>query len=85
MTAPSPIPNYQFMSALRLSLKAPIGIPLPKWLLEVGAVIIGTETELVLKSRRVIPRKLLEEGYKFRYDAIDKALKDLAISRFCWY
>jgi hypothetical protein len=38
------------MSSLRLALKAPVGIPLPKWLLEVGALIIGTETELVLKK-----------------------------------
>ncbi|HEV8512187.1 MAG TPA: TIGR01777 family oxidoreductase [Cyclobacteriaceae bacterium] len=77
VTAPTPIPNQQFMSALRSILKVPIGIPLPKWLLELGAVIIGTETELVLKSRRVIPRKLLDVGYKFRYDGIDMALNDL--------
>ncbi len=77
VTAPTPIPNHQFMSSLRAALKAPVGIPLPKWLLEVGASIIRTETELVLKSRRVIPSKLLEVGYKFRYDAIDLALNDL--------
>jgi len=77
VTAPAPIPNHQFMSSLRSALKVSIGAPLPKWLLELGAVMIGTETELVLKSRRVIPKKLREAGYTFKFDEIGKALKDL--------
>ena len=77
VTAPAPIPNMQFMSALRSALKVEIGIPLPKWLLEVGAAIIRTETELVLKSRRVIPMKLTEAGYKFKFDEINEALSEL--------
>jgi uncharacterized protein len=77
VTAPTPIPNMQFMSVLRSALKVKIGIPLPKWLLEVGAVIIGTEAELVLKNRHVIPRKLTEAGYTFKFDEIGKALSEL--------
>jgi uncharacterized protein (TIGR01777 family) len=77
VTAPTPVPNHQFMSSLRSALKVPIGIPLAKWLLELGAVIIGTETELVLKSRRVIPKRLLEAGYKFKYDGIERTLNNL--------
>lgn len=77
VTAPTPIQNEQLMSSLRAALKVPVGIPLPKWLLEIGAVIIGTETELVLKSRRVIPKKLMEAGYQFKYADIRMALNDL--------
>jgi len=77
VTAPVPIANMQFMSALRSALKVQIAIPLPKWLLELGALIIGTETELVLKSRRVIPVKLTESGYKFKFDEISRALSEL--------
>jgi len=43
----------------------PIGIPAPKWLLEIGAVVIGTETALILKSRWVLPQRLLDNGFKF--------------------
>jgi len=77
VTAPTPVPNRQLMSALRAALKVKIGIPLPKWLLEAGAIIIGTETELVLKSRRVVPRKVVEAGYVFKFDEVNKALRDL--------
>jgi NAD dependent epimerase/dehydratase family enzyme len=77
VTAPTPVPNKQFMSSLRSALKAPIGIALPKWLLELGAVVVGTETELVLKSRQVIPRKFLDTSYRFKYYEVSKALNYL--------
>jgi uncharacterized protein len=80
VTAPSPIPNQQFMRAMRASIGMSFGLPLPKWLLEIGAILIGTETELVLKSRRVVPKKLLEAGYRFKFRNIEGALKDLLTS-----
>jgi len=50
---------------------------MPEWFLKMGAAIIGTETELVLKSRRVVPRKILEAGYTFQFTTIDSTLEDL--------
>lgn len=75
--APNPVPNHQLMKELRKVLRMPFGLNLPKWLLEFGAVIIDTETELILKSRRVVPRRLMEAGFEFRFTTIEDALKDL--------
>lgn len=76
-TSPKPVRNQQIMRALRKVVRIPFGLPMPKWLLKVGAVIIGTETELILKSRRVVPKKLIISGYKFQYEHIESALTDL--------
>ncbi|HOX84205.1 MAG TPA: TIGR01777 family oxidoreductase [Chryseolinea sp.] len=78
VTAPKPVVNSQIMKALRSAIGISFGLPQPKWLLEFGALLIGTETELILKSRRVIPKRLLEAGYKFQFDNIEKAMIDLA-------
>jgi uncharacterized protein (TIGR01777 family) len=81
-SAPNPVDNKTLMQTLRQVMKAKIGLPSPAWLLEIGAVIINTETELILKSRWVIPEKLLEAGYTFKYPTLESALKDiLAASR----
>jgi uncharacterized protein (TIGR01777 family) len=77
VTAPAPIPNSHFMKAMRKAMGIPIGLPTPVWLLETGAVLIRTETELILKSRRVVPRRLLESGYAFSFNTIEDALADL--------
>lgn len=77
VTAPTPIPNKDIMKVLRDAVGMPIGIPLPTWLLELGAMLIGTEPELILKSRRVVPRRLLEAGYTFEFNTIENALTDL--------
>jgi uncharacterized protein (TIGR01777 family) len=77
ITAPTPLPNSDFMKAIRHALKIRVGISMPRWLLELGAIIIGTETELILKSRRVVPTKLLEAGYHFKFKEINKALFNL--------
>ncbi len=58
-------------------MKIKIGLPSPKWLLKLGAVFIKTETELILKSRWVLPDRLLKEGFQFRLPTIDAALDDL--------
>jgi NAD dependent epimerase/dehydratase family enzyme len=59
----------------------PFGIPLPRWALEVGSAVIRTETELVLKSRWVLPERLLEAGYPFRYPELEPALRQIVEAR----
>jgi uncharacterized protein (TIGR01777 family) len=76
-TAPTPLSNREFMGALREACRVPLGLPTPRWLLAMGALIIRTETELVLKSRRVIPVCLSESGYCFRFSELREALADL--------
>jgi len=77
LTAPTPVPNHYIMEVLRHTVGMPLGLPLPAWLLRFGAVLISTEAELILKSRRVVPKKLLEAGYQFQFATIENALVDL--------
>ncbi|MEC7882589.1 MAG: TIGR01777 family oxidoreductase [Verrucomicrobiota bacterium] len=67
MCAPKPLPNREFLKALRIACGAKLGLPSKSWMLEIGAFFMRTETELLLKSRKVIPGKLLESGFKFTY------------------
>ncbi|MCM3225126.1 TIGR01777 family oxidoreductase [Terribacillus saccharophilus] len=76
-SAPQPVTNRALMNKLRHEMNAPIGLPAPKWLLEIGSVFIQTETELVLKSRWVIPDRLEREGYNFRFKTLDHTLQDI--------
>lgn len=73
--APNPVTNKTMMQTLRKALRVKTGIPSPGFLLEIGAVFIRTETELVLKSRWVVPERLLAAGYKFQYPEIDRAFE----------
>lgn len=77
VATPHPLPNEAFMKSLRQSLRMPFGFPLPAWLLKIGATIIRTAPELLLKSRYVIPKRLLDAGYVFAFPALGPALKDL--------
>jgi uncharacterized protein len=77
VVSPNPIGNQEFMKQLRETVKMPIGIPINEFLLKIGAKIIGTETELVLKSRNVIPKRLLETGFKFQYKTVKETFEDL--------
>lgn len=77
VVSPEPIPNSIFMKKLRKAVGFPFGIPINKFFLEIGSFIIRTETELVLKSRNVIPKRLLENGFQFKFGNIDNAFKDL--------
>ena len=65
LCVPNPIKNKNFQQILRNKLKVPFGINSPAWLLKIGARFIGTETELLLKSRNVYPKKLLNLGFEF--------------------
>lgn len=77
VVSPAPVRNAQFMATLRAAVKMPIGIPVPEALLKIGAAIIGTETELVLKSRNVIPERLTQSGFTFKHGDLATALESL--------
>ena len=78
VASPNPIPNAQFMQELRSALGVKFGLPAPKWILEIGAIFMKTETELLLKSRRVVAAKLLDAGLQFDYPDWATACRDLA-------
>jgi len=78
--APQPLSNSNFMQTLRHALKVPFGFSMPVWLLSIGAWVIGTETELILKSRKVYPQRLLDKGFVFEFPDLKSALVDLCQS-----
>ena len=77
VAAPHPLPNAEFMRALRDAWGTRIGLPATQWMLEIGAVFLRTETELILKSRRVVPGRLLESGFTFEFPTWPEAAADL--------
>jgi uncharacterized protein (TIGR01777 family) len=78
ISSPYPVTNSNFMSCLRRAwCTSYIGLPSPKWLLNIGAIFLRTETELVLKSRRVIPRRLIDAGFEFHFPNWRSACQDL--------
>jgi len=77
IASPNPLPNAEFMRELRRAWGAPIGLPATAWMLEIGAWLMRTETELILKSRRVVPARLLARGFEFRYPRWPEAVEDL--------
>ena len=77
LAAPNPLPNVETMRLIREACGAPFGLPATEWMLEVGAFFLRTETELILKSRRVVPGKLLASGFQFQFPELRGALKDL--------
>jgi len=77
VASPYPVPNTQFMRKLREACGIRFGLPASRWMLEVGAFFLRTETELILKSRRVVPGRLLESGFEFRFPTWAEAAADL--------
>lgn len=77
IVSPNPIRNADFMARLRKAISIPFGISQPEWLLKFGSKLINTETELVLKSRNVIPKRLQENGFTFKYDTVEKTFENL--------
>jgi uncharacterized protein len=67
VASPNPLPNEEFMRVLRRAWGARVGLPASQWMLEMGAFFLRTETELILKSRRVVPGLLLTSGFEFRF------------------
>lgn len=76
ITAPIPATNRELMKTLRKIQQVPFGIPLPRWLLQIGARIIRTETELILKSRNIIPKKLISNGFVYCFPTLKMATKN---------
>ena len=77
LAAPEPVPNAEMMRLYRRVCGLPIGLPAAGWMLEIGAFLMRTETELLLKSRRVVPGKLLASGFQFGFPDMETALRDL--------
>ncbi|WP_299277446.1 TIGR01777 family oxidoreductase [uncultured Psychroserpens sp.] len=77
LSVPKPTDNKTLMKNFRHVMNVPFGFSHPKWLIKIGALLIGTEPELVLKSRNVIPERLLKNGFKFIHSDIEIALDDL--------
>jgi uncharacterized protein (TIGR01777 family) len=77
LAAPNPLPETALMKALRERLKPVVHVNVPAWMLPFGALLMGSETELVMKSRRVVPTRALALGYRFHHTTIGTALDDL--------
>ncbi len=81
LAAPNPVTNVEMMRTLRKLYGVPFGLPAPLWLLEIGAFFLRTETELVIKSRHVVPRRLLASGFNFAFPELEGALRDLQVGQ----
>ncbi|GAB2965668.1 TIGR01777 family oxidoreductase [Hymenobacter coalescens] len=77
LCAPAPLPNADFNALLARVLRPLLRLPQPEWLLEVGALVLQTETELILKSRKVYPQRLLDSGFTFRFPTCEAAVTDI--------
>lgn len=77
LSSPNPLPNAEFMRTLRRAWGAPVGLPATAWMLELGAVFLRTESELILKSRRVVPGRLVDSGFVFQFPDWSAAAADL--------
>ena len=77
LAAPNPLSNAEFMQTLRKAWGIPFGLPATTWMLELGAFVLRSETELILKSRRVIPTRLLQSGFTFQFPTWAEAARDL--------
>jgi len=81
IASPEPVPNEEFMRVLRQAWGQGIGLPASRWMLEIGAIAMRTETELILKSRRVTPGRLLASGFKFEFPRWEDAARELCARR----
>lgn len=77
VTAPQPLTNGEMMRLMREACGVSIGLPATRWMLEIGAALLGTETELIIKSRYVVPERLLTAGFEFSFPDFTGALRDL--------
>ena len=77
LAAPNPVTNREMMRLLRRLCGVRIGLPATRWMLEAGALLLRTETELIVKSRRVVPGRLLDAGFQFQFADIERAFADI--------
>ena len=78
ISSPNPLPQAEFARNLCQALHVPVGLPALGWMVEIGCALMKTESELVLKSRRVVPGRLLAAGFQFRYPSWPEAAQELA-------
>jgi len=78
IASPNPVGNAEFMRVLRQAWRVPVGLPAPAWLIEIGCFLLRTESELVLKSRNVVPGRLQDAGFRFLFPDWPEAASDLA-------
>jgi uncharacterized protein len=76
-SSPGAVNNETFMATLRKVTATKVALPAYEWMLTIGAALIGTEKELILKSRWVLPTKITQAGFRFKYAILDEALKDI--------
>ena len=81
LSAPNPLPNKEFMRIVRKAWGTRIGLPASEWMLELGAFLMRSETELILKSRRVVPKLLTDSGFQFEFPTWEAAAADLCRRR----
>ncbi len=81
LASPGPVPNRDLMRAVRRAARVPFGIPSARWMLELGAFAMRTETELILKSRWVVPSRLTAHGFRFRWPSLPEAIEGLLLQR----
>jgi uncharacterized protein len=81
LASPNPLPHAEFQRALRAAWGMPFGLPAPAWMVEVGTILMRTESELILKSRRVVPERLSRAGFTFEYPTWPEAALDLCRRR----
>jgi NAD dependent epimerase/dehydratase family enzyme len=77
VSSPNPVPNRELMATLRGAVGARFGIPLFRWMIELGSLAIRSESELLLKSRWVVPSRLLAEGFVFEHPELDEAVRQI--------
>jgi len=77
VSAPNPVENRELMATLRRVVGAKVGLPLRRWMLEVGSFAIGSESELLLKSRWVLPTRLQAEGFEFDHPTLEGAVREI--------
>lgn len=81
LASPGALPQAEFARAIRAALGVRVGLPAAKWMLEIGAFLLRTDTELLLKSRRVVPKRLLDAGFRFEHADWPAAARELAARR----
>ncbi len=81
LASPRPLPQAEFARAIREAMGVRVGLPAAKWMLEIGAFFLRTDTELLLKSRRVVPTRLLDAGFTFEHADWPAAARELAARR----
>ncbi len=79
VASPNPIPHREMMRIFRRECRVPFGLPATRWMLEVAAFVHRTEAELILKSRRVVPARLLAAGFQFRFPKMEDAVREIEL------